>query len=128
MARGKDKPQYVIVDYLIERLVHSLSQPLLLRLKLASDFFMLLSEHLPAPQTVDRAPLRRGHQPWGGIFRNTFFGPPLERRNERVLGQLLRNADIASDAGNRGDKPRGFDLPHRLNRPVDSAHLRLTPS
>src|SRR5262252_6923841 len=42
MARGKDKPQHVIVDHLIQSLVHSLSEPLLLNLKLPSNFFVLV--------------------------------------------------------------------------------------
>src|SRR4029453_2173545 len=60
MARGKDKPQHVIVDHLIQSLVHSLSEPLLLHLKLSSDFFVLLYKHLPTAQTIDGTPLRRG--------------------------------------------------------------------
>src|SRR5215470_8388889 len=53
MARGKDKPQQVIVDHLIQSVVHGLSEPLLLRLKLASNFFVRLYKHLPTAQTID---------------------------------------------------------------------------
>src|SRR5262245_38679529 len=51
VARGKDQPQDVIVDDLIQCLVHGLSEPLLLHLKLASNFFVLLYKHLPTAQT-----------------------------------------------------------------------------
>src|SRR5215510_13754643 len=125
MACGKDQPQHVIVDHLIQRLVHRLSEPLLLHLKLPSNFFVLLYKHLPAAQTIDGTPLCRRHQPRSGIFGDTFFGPPLKGRNQRVLGKFFGNADIAGDAGNRSDEPRRLDLPHRLDRPVDIAHVRL---
>src|SRR6185369_14654588 len=81
MARGKDKPQHVIVDDLFQCLVHRLSKPLLLRLKLPSDFFVLLYKHLPTAQTIDGTALCRRHQPRSGIFGDTFFGPPLKGRN-----------------------------------------------
>jgi hypothetical protein len=128
MACGKDKPQYIIVDDLIECVVHRLSEPLLLLLKVARNFFVLLCKHLPTAQTIDGTPLRRRHQPRSGIFGDTFLGPPLKGCNQRVLSQFLGNADIAGDAGNRSDEPRRLDLPHRLDRPVDIAHVRLTPS
>src|SRR5215471_21208721 len=62
MARGKDKPQHVIVDHLFRSPVHGLSEPLLLPLKLTANFFVLLYQRLPSAQTIDAAPLRRGHQ------------------------------------------------------------------
>src|ERR1700732_3979593 len=122
MARGKDKPQHVIVDHLIQCLVHRLSEPLLLHLKLPSDFFVLLYKHLPTAQTIDGTSLCRRHQPCSGIFGDTFFGPPLKGCNERLLREYLRNADIAGDAGNHSDEPRRLDLPPLLDRPGDIAH------
>src|SRR6185503_5379477 len=57
MARGKDKPQHVIVDHLIQSPVHSLSEPLLLPLKLPSNFCVLLYKHLTTAQIIDGTPL-----------------------------------------------------------------------
>ena len=116
MARGEDEPQHVIVDHLIQRLLQSVSKPLLLPLQLAGNFFMLLYEHVAAPERIDRAPLRRLHQPCRGIVRDAFLGPNFEGSHERILRQFLGNADIVGDAGNRGDEPCGLDLPHGLNR------------
>src|SRR5215472_18247842 len=63
LARGTDTPQHVTVDHLIQCSVHRLSEPLLLHLKLASNFFVLLYKHLPTAQTIDGTPFRRRHQP-----------------------------------------------------------------
>ena len=128
MTSGKDQPQDVIVDDLIQCLVHCLSQLLLSFLKLPGNFLVLLREHLRTAETIDGATLCRGHQPCSGIFRDTLIGPPLQGGNQRVLGQFLGNADVAGDAGDRSDHPRRLDLPHRLDRPVDVGHGRLTPS
>ena len=35
---------------------------------------------------------------------------------------------IVLTSGNRSDEPRRLDLPHRLDRPGDLAHVHLTPS
>ena len=50
MARGEDEPQHVIIDHLIQRVLQSVSKPLLLPLQLAGNLFMLLYEHAAAPQ------------------------------------------------------------------------------
>src|SRR5215472_18180316 len=42
MARGKDETEHVIVDDLIQSLVHRLSEPLLLHFTLPSNFFVFL--------------------------------------------------------------------------------------
>ena len=49
MARGEDEPQHVIVDHLIQRVLQSVSKPLLLPLQLAAELSMLLYEHAGAP-------------------------------------------------------------------------------
>jgi hypothetical protein len=93
--------------------------------KFPGNFFVLLREHLSAAQGIERAVLCRCHQPRPGIFRDAVFGPSLEGRNERVLGEFLCDADIAGDACNRGDETCGFDLPHGLNRLGDIAHAEV---
>src|ERR1044072_203100 len=63
MGSGEDQPQHVVVDHLIQRMVHCHTEPLLLRLKVASNLFVLLCEHLPTAKSIDGPPLCRGHQP-----------------------------------------------------------------
>ena len=49
MAGGEDEPQHVIVDHLIQRVLQRVSKPLLLKLQLAGNLFVLLYEHAAAP-------------------------------------------------------------------------------
>lgn len=114
--------QDVVVDHLIQRPVHCLSELSLLYLKFPGNFFVLLYKHLATAQTIDRSPLCRRHQPRSRIFRDAFFRPSFKSRNHCVLGQFFGNANIAGDAGDRSDEPRRLDLPHRLDRPVNVTH------
>src|SRR5580658_4095009 len=86
---------------------------------------MLLFEHPATAKRVDCAPLRRCHQPRGRLFRNAFFRPSLKGRNQSVPSELLRNADVAGNARNPGDEPRGLDLPHGLNRFVNGCFVHV---
>jgi hypothetical protein len=97
MARGEDEPQHVIIDHLIQRVL-GVSKPLLLPLQLAGTLFMLLYEHAAAPQRIDRAPLRRLHQPCPGIVRDAFLGSNFEGSHERILRQFLGDADVIAHA------------------------------
>ncbi|HEY5398065.1 MAG TPA: hypothetical protein VIL16_22010 [Trebonia sp.] len=45
-------------------------------------------------------------------------GPLLERRHQRVLGQVLGQPDIAGHPGQRGDEPGRLDPPDRLDGPL----------
>jgi len=42
----------------------------------------------------------------------------LERGNERVLRQLLGQADVADDPRQAGDQPGGLDSPDRVDGTV----------
>ena len=91
----------------------------------------LRSSSLRAPEVVDGAVLRRRHQPGAGVSRHARRGPLLERRDQRVLRQLLGQADVAHHARQAGDElsPTRSARPRRwrgespaLSRP------RITPS
>ena len=101
----------VVVERRIEvgrvRLVH-----------LAADLLVLALDQLGAAMLVERAVLRRRHQPGGGIVRNALFGPALERGDQRVLRELFGDADVARDARDAGDDLRLLDPPDRLDRLV----------
>ena len=43
---------------------------------------------------IDRPVLRRAHEPGARVVRDTRLGPLLERGDERVLRQVLRQADV----------------------------------
>lgn len=59
MARGKDKPQDVIVDNLVQRLIQRICELLLLKFKFPSSFFALFYKHATTAQRIESAPLRR---------------------------------------------------------------------
>ena len=110
------------VDHLIQRTLQGVSKPILLPLQVAGDLLVLLHEHPAAPERIDRAPLRRRHQPCPGPLGNPFLGPDFEGRHERILRQLFGDADVAGDASDGGDEACGLGLPHGLDRPVNLAH------
>ena len=62
---------------------------------------------------VDRAVLRGGHEPGARVVRDARLRPLLERGDERVLRELLGEADVAHDPREAGDEPR----PTRSARP-----------
>ena len=68
-----------------------------------------------APELVDGAVLRRRHQPGAGIVRDARLRPALERRHERLLRQILGEADVAHHANQPADQPRRLDAPDRLD-------------
>ena len=74
---------------------------LLLRLELAAELLVLALEQLAAAQPVDGAVLRGGHQPGARVVRDARLRPLLERGDERVLRQLLGEADVAHDPRER---------------------------
>ena len=74
---------------------------------------------LSPAQPVDRAMLRGRHQPGAGLVGNARRRPLLERRDERVLRQLLGEADVAHHAREAGDELRRLDAPDRVDRAMD---------
>src|SRR6266566_155769 len=51
------------------------------------------------------------HEPGPRIVRHAGLGPLLERGDQRVLRQILRDADVADDACQTRDESGGFDPP-----------------
>ena len=75
-----------------------------------------------APEVVDAAPLRGGHQPRGRVLRYACRGPLLERGHECVLCQVLGELHVTGHPGESADEagrlgpPRGDDGPGRIVR------------
>ena len=122
MAGGKDQAEDIIINDLVQRVIHGFTQPLLLEFQLSRNLSMLEFQHPATAQSVDGAPLCRCHQPRGRFFRDTFVRPSFESCNKRILSEFLRNADVAGHAGNPCDESRGLDLPHGLDRFMCVAH------
>src|SRR5580698_4054758 len=106
MAGSKNETENIIIDDLIQSLIHRFAELLLLKFKFSRNLSMLLLQHPTATQPVDCASLCCCHQPCRRIFRNAFFRPSLKSRNQSVLSELFGNADVAGNAGNPSDKSR----------------------
>src|SRR5262249_15316223 len=70
------------------------------------------------PPCIERAVLRRGHEPGARIVGNAPFGPSLERCDESILRELLRSADVAREACEAGDDLGLLDAPDRVDHLV----------
>ena len=114
MAGGEDQAQQVVADVVVERGVEIRAAALPRRGSSSrAELLVLALEPLAAPQHVDRAVLRGGHEPGARVVRDARLRPLLERGDERVLRQLLGEADVAHDAREAGDEP----WPTRSARP-----------
>lgn len=102
MARREDEPQEVVADVVVdhggERLLALGGGERLPGLELMAELLVLAPEHLAAPEHVDRAVLRGRHEPGARIVRDAGGRPLLERRDERVLGELLGRVEVAHHA------------------------------
>ena len=75
---------------------------------------------------VDRPVLGGGHQPGTRVARHARLGPLLERGDERILREILGQADVAHDPRQPGDEPRRFDPPDRVDGAVMSVPVSVT--
>src|SRR5439155_21321506 len=78
-----------------------------------------LLEPFSTTKVVDRAMLRGAHEPAGRVVRHAGLRPLLEGRDQRVLGQLLGEADITHDAGEAGDELGGLNPPDSVDRSMN---------
>src|SRR5207244_13010725 len=70
------------------------------------------------------AMLRGGHEPGARIVRDARLGPPLERREQRLLREILREPDIPHHPCEARDEPGGFDPPDCIDGRMDVGHYR----
>src|SRR5205823_6132445 len=117
IAGDEHEAQQVVADGIVDCGVE-IRPPVPTDLDLVPELLVLTVEHLAAAQLVDRAMLRGGHEPGSRVVRDTRLGPALERYDERVLCQVLGQADVAGDPSEPGDQPGGLDAPHRVDRVV----------
>ncbi len=119
VTRDEHQAQHVVADLVVERFIDRLAlvaDLAALRLDLAAELLVLTPHELRAADRVDRAMLRRRHEPCAGRVRNPFARPLLERGDERIVRELLGGADVAHDAREPRDEFRPFDAKHRLDR------------
>jgi hypothetical protein len=116
VAGDEDQPQQVVADRVVERLLGGFGDELLVHVDLAAELLVFLLGQLEVAQPVERAVLRRGHQPGTGVVGHPLLRPALERGHQRVLRELLGAPDVAHQAGDAGDDARRLDAPDGLDR------------
>ena len=107
--------QEIVADLVVERRVEIGAGQALLRLELVTELLVLALEQLVPAEMVDRAMLRRGHEPGARVARDALLRPLFERRDQRVLCEVLGDTDVAHDPRQPGDEPRRFDPPDRVD-------------
>ncbi len=115
MARREDQAQEVVPDLVVDGGVEIRRRQLSPRFFLTELFVLLLGELLAAHE-IDRAVLGRRHEPGAGFFGDARHGPLFERQKERVLSELLGEADVAHDPREPGDELWRFDSEERGRR------------
>ncbi len=115
MAGHEDQAEYVVLDEV--RIRGGVG--VLAHLEVVPELGDLLGEPLVAAEQVDRAALRHRHQPRARVVRYAGLRPLLQCRDERVLRELLREADVAGHAGQARDEPGRLHPPDGVHRPVD---------
>ncbi len=119
MAAGEDEAQPVVRGERAaggDRSLHLVS--------LLSELRQAVAEPCVASQPVDRPTARRGHQPGAGVAWQAVRGPVLERRDGRLLDQLLGQVPVAQDAHQRRDQASPLLAEDPLQRCVDRVALR----
>ena len=118
MTGREHQAQEVVADVIVQCGLQLALGTHLAGFELVTELRVLALEQLAAAQGVDGSVLRGGHEPGARVVRDARLGPPLECRDERVVRQVLRQADVAHDAREPGDDLRRFDPPHRVDRAV----------
>ena len=118
MAGNEHQAQQVVTDLVIERSIERFALVADLTaqsLDLSPELLVLAPHELVAAHGVDRSMLRRRHEPGSGLVGNALVGPLLERRDERVVRQLLGDADVAHHAREPGNELGPFDAKYRFD-------------
>jgi len=125
VAGGEDQAQQVVADVVVDRVDQRLFDAglrhLLAQLHLVAELLVVALEHLLAAQPVERAPLRGGREPCGGVVGHALFGPLLECGDQRVLCEFFGNADVTHHARDGRDDLRRLDPPDGVDRAMDGA-------
>ena len=116
MTGREHEAQEVVPEVVVHRGLELRHRHLPAGLELAPELLVLALEPLAAAQPVDGPMLRGGHEPGPRVVRDPRLRPPLEGDDESVLGELLRETDVAHDPREPGDEPGRLDPPDRVDR------------
>ena len=116
VAGGEDQAQEIVSHVVVDRGVEIGDSGLLPRVELVADLLVLALGHGPLAQQIDGAMLGGSHEPGTGIVGHAGRGPPLQGRDQRVLRQVLGDADVAHHPGQSRDEPGRLDAPDGVDR------------
>jgi hypothetical protein len=117
MAGGEDETEQVVADLVIERRVEIGSLQFRVH-ELVPDLGMLFVDTPRPAEMIDRSMLCRGHQPGARVGGDSRLRPPLQRGEERILGEVFRHADVPDSPSQRCDEAGRFDSPYGLDGAV----------
>ena len=118
MAGREEEAQQVVADVVVDRGLERRDFGFGRGLEIPGDLPVLALEERPAAKLIDRAVLRRRHEPGAGVLRHARLGPPLERRDQGVLREVLGETDVPDDPREPRDEPRRLDSPDGVDRAV----------
>ncbi len=116
MARDEHEPQQVVADVTVDLGIHLSCKVRALGFELTGDLLVLVLEGRPPPYRVDAAPFGGDHEPGARVVRDARLGPLLQGRDERVLGELFCEPDVAHRPRQSCDESGRLDPPDRLDR------------
>ena len=130
MARGEHQAEEIVVERVVGLRGEVGSVTLAAPLELARELLRLAIVDLRPAQAIDRAVPADGHEPGARVVRDARLGPLLERGDERLLREVLREPDVAHDPDEAADHARRLDPPDGLDRAIDLAcrHGQALPS
>jgi hypothetical protein len=114
VACDEDEPEEVVVERVVDGGLRGL-----LDLRQATDLLDLALVDVRPAHPVDAAMLGRGHEPGARVIRDARLRPLLEGGDERLLSEVLGEADVTHEARGARDQARGLDSPHGLDRASD---------
>ncbi len=119
VAAGEHEGDHVVLDRLAEPGVGRRGHRRAAQRQVARELLVALLEAPGAPEPVDRPVPAGGRQPRARVLGDARPRPRLERGDERVLREVLRDADVADDAREGGDDAGRLDPPDRVDPAAD---------
>src|SRR5437773_1826412 len=118
MTGREHKAEQIVTDVIVERGGQIALGALLPSRDLVTELLVLALEQLAPTQGVDGPMLRGRHEPGTRVVRDARLRPPLERGDQRVLREILRQADVTRHPRESRDHLGRLDPPDGLDRAV----------
>ncbi len=113
VARQEDQAQDVVLD--VVDLALEVGHVRLLSSGGALELGDLAAQVVGAPEVVDAAALGGRHQPGARVLGHAGDRPLLERGDQRVLGEVRRELDVAGHPGEGADEAGRVGPPRRMD-------------